>query len=113
MLNKKIYSIDENLKLNTDKIYFTKSIRSCAHEYISMDIRDNHYKCTNEGCWMKFWIRTKIDFYVFQHRIVKDFDFDLSEKNYIKRLKLEIKNAKNAKKLKEKELRNKTLIKLL
>ncbi|AHI52893.1 hypothetical protein [Spiroplasma culicicola] len=102
MSDKKVFEMDENLKLRTDLIYFHQTIRECIHKEIALDSRDEHYKCTNMGCWMQFWFRTEEEYHVFDHRVIKEFDFVKSEKEYKKKIKSLKLKAKKEKEMLEK-----------
>ncbi|QBQ07697.1 hypothetical protein SGLAD_v1c04980 [Spiroplasma gladiatoris] len=110
MSKKKIFEYDENLKMNIDRIYFSNRFVNCNHESIAIDKRSNIFKCINEGCWFQLWFKSNADFLKFSHRVVLEFDFEKSEKSYIKKLRDNKKRIKKEKELKEKALKGKSLI---
>ncbi|QGS52459.1 hypothetical protein [Spiroplasma tabanidicola] len=99
MKNEKILSQDEHFKMNYDRIYFTKSISSCPHKYMSFDFNDGNYKCTN--CFYSFYFNKKEAQKLFGKKILKNFDFDKAYKQYSDNILEKKRNEKISESLKD------------
>ncbi|WP_134298370.1 hypothetical protein [Spiroplasma gladiatoris] len=69
--------LDKNLKNNYDRVYVTKSLNMCAHDFISFDRKNVSYKCTS--CFFSFDFDDFKDYLSFKNRLIKDFDFERAE----------------------------------
>ncbi|QEH61868.1 hypothetical protein SCHIN_v1c06710 [Spiroplasma chinense] len=102
MSNKKIFEMDENLRLRTDRIYVNQTIFNCQHPQLAFDRRDDHIKCTTTGCWREFWLRTDAEYYTFKDRMIDKFDFEKAEKEFKRQIRLAKAKAKKEKEISDK-----------